>query len=97
MSSLSLTPRGIARRVDIIIDRAKRIAKEFGTTLNETNLRFSLLAVDDEIGLDWDGLVQASPGDFSHDVYGILHHFNPATRTLEDCFLPRYAVREEKK
>ena len=29
-----------------------------------------------------------------HDIGGLMRHFNPLTRELEDCFLPRFAQME---
>jgi hypothetical protein len=38
-------------------------------------------------------LLGAEPFDFAHDVFGIRRHLNRETGELEDCFMPRYAVR----
>lgn len=38
-------------------------------------------------------LLNASDGQFGHDVFGIRTHFNRETKELEDGFFPRYAVQ----
>lgn len=41
--------------------------------------------------LDFEGLLNASAGEFLHDVGGIVNHLNRKTGALEDCFVPRYS------
>ena len=45
--------------------------------------------------LDLAGLLAARDFDFAHDIFGMCRHYDPATGTLKDGFLPRYAVMEE--
>jgi len=45
--------------------------------------------------LNLDGLLIAAEGDFFHDVCGIAQNVNRKTGKLGNCFLPRYAAREE--
>jgi len=47
--------------------------------------------------LDLKGLLAASDGDFSHDLYGIVRHINRDNAQLEDCFMPRFALRAMKE
>jgi len=42
--------------------------------------------------LDLDALHNADKGNFTHDVGGILKHFNRITRKLDGGFVPRYAL-----
>lgn len=43
--------------------------------------------------LDLEGLRDARPADFLHDVSGIMRHINRETGALEGFFLPRYHRR----
>lgn len=42
--------------------------------------------------LDLTALLEASDGDFGHDVFGIQRHINRDTGQLEDGFSPRYSA-----
>lgn len=44
--------------------------------------------------LDLSKLAGAPATDFAHDVFGIRRHLNRRTGKLEDCFLPRYALKD---
>ena len=44
--------------------------------------------------LNLDAFHNASPGDFSHDIGGILKHFNRETKQLDDGFSPRFALKQ---
>ena len=46
--------------------------------------------------LDLDRLLAADDFNFSHDVFGIERHLNRQTGQLEDCFLPRFAMRSQR-
>lgn len=54
-----------------------------------------LEAVDQELDMDWQALLDAKDGDFLHDVVGIHNHMDRSTALLADCFLPRYARAQE--
>lgn len=43
--------------------------------------------------IDFERLLDAEPYDFSHDVVGISNHINRDTGKLENCFLPRFAIK----
>jgi hypothetical protein len=43
--------------------------------------------------LQLDGLLQASTGDFLHDVLGIVRHIDRKTGRLDGIFCPRYAAQ----
>lgn len=45
--------------------------------------------------LDLKGLLNAPDSDFAHDVAGINRRIDYETGKLENCFLPRYARRED--
>lgn len=44
------------------------------------------------IPLRLDELLVADAGNFGHDIAGIYQHFNRVTKTMDDCFVPRFAV-----
>jgi len=44
--------------------------------------------------LQLEQLLHAEDFDFAHDVFGIEQHINRENGQLEDCFVPRYAVKE---
>jgi hypothetical protein len=44
--------------------------------------------------LDLHRLLEASPQDLAHDVFGIARHIDRETGKLTGCFLPRYAARK---
>ena len=44
-----------------------------------------------DMPLDIAGLLAASDGDLAHDVSGIICNFDQATKTMQNCFVPRYA------
>lgn len=46
--------------------------------------------------LDLEGLLSAENDDLIHDVSGIMRHINRKTGRLEDCFVPRYAAKNQK-
>ena len=43
--------------------------------------------------LDLDELLNASTGQFIHDIVGICRHIDRETGKLGDCFSPRYSKR----
>lgn len=42
-----------------------------------------------------DDLLNADAFQFAHDIGGIRRHLNRETGKLEDCFVPRFTVREK--
>ena len=45
--------------------------------------------------LDLDGLLDANPSDFGHDVWGIHQNIDRKTGKLLNCFVPRCATKEK--
>lgn len=45
--------------------------------------------------LDLYRLFVADEGNFGHDVFGIHRHINRENLKMNDCFLPRFAKKEE--
>ncbi len=74
-----------------IADRALPIYESFGE--KKLALVMDLDYVHEVCPLDLDGLLQAAPLDFTHDIAGIYRHFDRGTKRLQDCFVPRYAAR----
>jgi hypothetical protein len=58
---------------------------------DKLNLMMDIEYCNDSTPLDLDGLLVANDFDFSHDILGIQNNFNRITKTLNNCFLPRYA------
>ena len=48
--------------------------------------------IHEQIPLNLEGLLTARLGDFAHDINGIYYNFNRQTKTMDNCFLPRYSI-----
>lgn len=72
-----------------IIDRAARL----DLSLNRMRASMDLSAAHNSNPLQLADLVEASPQDFIHDVYGIFDNINRETGELENLFSPRYSVK----
>jgi hypothetical protein len=46
--------------------------------------------------LDLYRLLAADDANFAHDVFGIERHLNRLTGQLENCFLPRFALKAQE-
>ena len=78
-----------------IVDRAGTLADKHGHPLSgEERVCMSLAigAVHADDPIDLTRFLEADSGNFSHDAFGILRHFNPESGKLEDCFLPRFTI-----
>jgi hypothetical protein len=81
---------------DLIAKIAQRAASEFNFTDDRMTLLMDLTACHaNGCPLQLAELLEAEPGDFGHDVGGIVGHMNRQTGELGDCFLPRYAKPEQ--
>lgn len=56
-------------------------------------MTMDLIAVDQDCGLAFSGLLAADDFDFVHDIYGIDKNMNRTTGKLENEFVPRFALR----
>lgn len=74
-----------------IAERALPLFEKAGIVATKLEILMDIEFVNEVCPLDLPGLLNAGPGDFSHDIGGIYKHFNRATKQLEDCFVPRYA------
>ena len=80
-------------RIVEIAQRAVAIAKQRGVEYSQMDAVMDLTAVHaNGCPLNLAALAEATPFDFTHDVFGIRNHINRSTGQLEDCFLPRYAA-----
>lgn len=79
---------------DLLVQVAERALRKLPHIDDKRTIVMDLCACHSNgCPLDFKGLLAASMQDFSHDVYGIREHINRDTGKLEDCFLPRYALR----
>jgi hypothetical protein len=83
--------RADVEAVTAIVDRA---AGE-DESLDLMALSMDLYTVHNTVGLRLMDLVGADRLNFVHDVFGIRRHLNRETGQLEDCFVPRFAARED--
>lgn len=77
--------------IGLIADRAVIMARKQGFDYRKQDAFMDLVHVHKVCPLRLDELLHADPFNFSHDIAGILNHFNRRTLQLEDCFIPRYA------
>lgn len=73
-----------------ILDRAEKLDIVHGERMT---LLMDLEFTHKEIPLDLKGLLGANDVDFAHDICGIQANFNRETKTMDNCFCPRYAVQ----
>jgi hypothetical protein len=88
--SFAATPEE-AGLIQQVIDRIEREGMFGGRS--KTDLEMDLRAAHaNGCRLDFQKLLEASPFDFVHDIYGIARHLNRITGQLEHCFVPRCAA-----
>lgn len=85
--------RNIAR----IASRAQTLLEELNISTDRLSLIMDIEGTNDVCPLDLDALHNADRGNFLHDITGIYKHFNRVTLKLDNGFVPRYALRAEKK
>lgn len=56
-------------------------------------LKMDIEKVDENVGLNLEGLYSADDANFAHDIVGIQNNINRSTGKLENHFLPRYASK----
>jgi len=61
-----------------------------------TNLTMDIEFADQDIPLDFDGLLATDDGNFLHDITGIISNLNRDTKKLDHCWVPRHAKREKQ-
>lgn len=81
-------------RIARIAERGVTILAEAGVIVKRLDVMMDLEYCHDDIPLDFEKLADFGDGDFGHDISGIYWNFNRDTKKLENCFVPRCAVRE---
>jgi hypothetical protein len=88
--SFTATPEEAAL-IDRVIDRIECEGMFGGRS--KVDLEMDLRATNaNGCRLDFQKMLDASPFDFVHDIYGIVRHLNRITGQLEHCFVPRCAA-----
>ena len=75
----------------LIAEIAKRAEQMNLLMFDRMSLIMDIQAVHAEIGLNLTSLLNADDENFSHDVVGIQNNIDRQTKTMQNCFLPRYA------
>lgn len=81
-----------SRTIEAILKRAGEVMPLGG---EKGERAMDLTYVHAVSGLDLDGMLAGRIEDIAHDVRGIATHLDRETGQLRDCFVPRYARREE--
>ena len=76
-----------------IAGRAGKIAKQQGGDLNHLHLAMDLCVTHNSCPLDLQGLLDADPFNFTHDIAGIMQCLDRETGRLSR-FLPRFAKEQ---
>lgn len=80
-----------------IVKRAEQMCRERGAEAPDRLIALMDMTVaNNSCPLRLLDLLQAEPADFAHDVFGIYRHIDRSTGELRDCFLPRFARRQEE-
>lgn len=85
--------------LDLILKIAERGYEEmsmYGVYKDKLSMLMDLEAAHADCPLDLQRLLDADEANFYHDVMGIFKNINRRTKKLENCFVPRFAKREEK-
>lgn len=74
-----------------IADRA--ISMDINLHEEKMSLVMDLEAANDQFALKLEELLRADKFNFSHDVLGIQYNLDRNTRTMQNCFVPRFATK----
>lgn len=85
--------RADIERIARIAERGVLFLNDAGAAVSRLDVMMDLEFCNDDIPLDFEKLAAFDDGDFGHDIGGIYRHFNRQTKKLEDCFVPRCAVK----
>lgn len=78
-----------------IADRAVKMAKKHGIDYPKFDAVMDIDACHSNgCPLNLQKLLDADDFNFAHDVFGIRANINRETGEIENCFLPRYAVKQ---
>lgn len=79
---------------DLLVKVAERVEKKLSAYPDDRQTLVMDLNACHSNGcpLDFEGLLEASHGEFAHDIWGIRSNINRETGKLENHFIPRYAL-----
>ena len=87
------TTKGEAQTISKIVQRARDSA-DLGQ-IDPLKLDMDISACHlNGCPLDLQGLLNATPGDFNHDISGIVSRIDRETGNLRDCWTPRHHAKE---
>lgn len=81
--------------IDECAKRASGLYAEVGCNDNALTITMDLAGAHIDCPIDLAALRDCDQSTFGHDMLGIRRHFNRRTFRLEDCFVPRAALRQE--
>ena len=77
----------------IISKIAKRAIVELDfSPSQQMDLMMDIEFAHEENPIEIDQLLEADIGNFAHDIHGIYRNFNRTTKSMENYFVPRYAM-----
>ena len=79
-----------------IVDRKYNEMYTYGLYKTKLDMIMDIEAAHADCPLDLQKLLDADEANFYHDVMGIFKNINRKTKKLDNCFVPRFAKREEK-
>jgi hypothetical protein len=85
--------RGIPPIFTLIGQRAALIANRSRVEFDPVVCAIVVMSVAEKFQLRLDELLEADEGNFAHDVFGMMRHYDIATGTMRDCFSPRFERR----
>jgi hypothetical protein len=74
-----------------IADRATVISESYGLANARISFVLAILGTHVTCPLKLKTFLEFKDGDFAHDAFGILRHYDQKSGDLKDCFLPRCA------
>lgn len=81
-----------------IVDRVISVADKFGLNYPRMDAMMDLTACQaNGCPLRLADLLKADDFNFCHDIFGIRNNLNRTTGKLENCFLPRFAKRDDSQ
>ncbi len=79
-----------------IVDRGYDEMCTYGLYKTKLDMIMDIETAHKNCPLDLQKLLDADEANFYHDVMGIFKNLNRQTKKLENCFVPRFAKKEEK-
>lgn len=74
-----------------VVEIAKRSEEMDLAHYDRMSLIMDIEVAHEQFGLRLEELLKADDLDFAHDIVGIQQNIDRRTKTIENCFLPRYA------